>query len=200
VDSYRYYFLREIAFGQDGSFSWESMVARHNADLANGLGNLAARVLAMIVSSFDGAVPRPDVDGPHGDLPATVEEAVARYDDLMGRVALTRALGAVWDIVGRANEYLVETEPWKSARDPERREETATVLYTAAETLRILAVLISPIMPDAADRLWLQLGIPEPLEGQRLPEAASWGGLRPGTVVTKGDPLFPRIEEEDEPA
>ena len=200
VDSYRYYFLREIAFGQDGSFSWESMVARHNADLANGLGNLASRVLAMIGSYFDGAVPRPAVDGPHGDLPAAVDDAAARYDELMGRVALTQALGAVWDIVGRANEYLVETEPWKSAKDPERREETATVLYTAAETLRILAVLISPIMPDAADRLWLQLGIPEPLEGQRLPEAASWGGLRPGTVVTKGDPLFPRIEEEDEPA
>ena len=194
VDSYRYYFLREIAFGQDGNFSWESMVDRHNADLANGLGNLASRVLAMLVSNFEGAVPRPEVEGLEDDLPEVVAAATKRYDEDMEAVALSQALASVWEIVGRANGYLVEQEPWKVAKDPVRRADLGSILYAAAETLRILAILVSPIMPSAAGRLWSQLGIAEPLEAQRLPEAASWGGLEPGTVTTKGEPLFPRLD------
>ena len=194
VDSFRYYFMREITFGQDGNFSWESMVERHNADLANGLGNLASRVLAMLASSFAGAVPKPEVDGPQGDLPSVIAQAVARYDEQMSALALTQALGSIWDIVGRANGYLVEMEPWKLAKDEARRGELTSILYAAAETLRILAILISPIMPAAARELWRQLGIAAPLEARRLPAAASWGGLEPGTVTTKGASLFPRLE------
>jgi methionyl-tRNA synthetase len=192
VDSYRYYFMREMQFGQDGSFSWESMVDRHNSDLANGLGNLASRVLAMLGSYFDGAVP--ETPGEETDLPKVVDEAMRRYDELMNRLALSQALSAVWDIVGRANQYLVEREPWKIAKDDARRDELAAVLYTAAETLRVLAVLLSPIMPGAAERLWAQLGIAEPLASQRLPEAARWGGLASGTRTYKGDALFPRLD------
>jgi methionyl-tRNA synthetase len=192
VDSYRYYFMREIQFGQDGSFSWESMVDRHNADLANGLGNLASRVLAMLGSYFDGVVPA--TPGDDSDLPKVIEESRRRYDELMGTLALSSALTAVWDIVGRANQYLVEREPWKIAKDDGRRDELAAVLYTAAETLRILAVLISPIMPKAAAALWSDLGIGEPLDSLRLPHAARWGGLAPGTRTSKGDALFPRLD------
>jgi methionyl-tRNA synthetase len=194
VDSYRYYFMREIAFGQDGSFSWESMVDRHNADLANGLGNLASRVLAMLGSSFDGAVPKPAADGSEDDLPKVIQDAVARYEQHMGNLALSQALAAVWDVVGRANGYLVEKEPWKLAKDETRRDELAGVLYAAAETLRILAILIAPIMPGAAVRLWTQLGMSEPLDAQRLPEAGRWGLLAPGTATTKGEALFPRLD------
>ncbi|MFB3739071.1 MAG: class I tRNA ligase family protein, partial [Candidatus Velamenicoccus archaeovorus] len=192
VDSYRYYFMREIQFGQDGNFSWESMVDRHNADLANGLGNLASRVLAMVGSYFEGRVPEPS--GSEGDLPEVIADAARRYDDLMREVALSPALGAVWDVVVRANQYLVEREPWKVARDGSRRRELGGILYTAAETLRILAVLIWPIMPAAAERLWGQLGLAEPLGEQRLPGAARWGRLRPGTIATKGEALFPRLD------
>ncbi|MGH2725304.1 MAG: methionine--tRNA ligase [Actinomycetota bacterium] len=198
ADAYRYYFLREIQFGQDGSFSWESMTDRYHADLANGLGNLASRVLAMVGSYFDGVVPQPGPGGPDGSLPETVRDAAARYDRHMDEVALSPALGAVWEIVARTNRYLVEVEPWKSAKDPQRRAETATALYTAAEALRILAVLLSPAMPGAAARLWEQLGIDEPLQGQRLPDAARWGGLEPGTKVRRGEALFPRLEIEEE--
>jgi methionyl-tRNA synthetase len=194
VDSYRYYFLREIQFGQDGSFSWESMVARHNADLANGLGNLASRVLAMLGSSFGGVVPSRAEASDEGDLPKVIDESVRRFDELMSSLALSQALAAVWDIVTRANQYLVEREPWKIAKDDARRDEVAAVLYAAAETLRILAVLISPIMPRAATALWSQLGIAESLESQRLPDAARWGGLAPGTRTSKGDALFPRLD------
>jgi methionyl-tRNA synthetase len=194
VDSYRYYFMREIRFGEDGNFSWESMVDRHNADLANGLGNLASRVLAMLGTSFGGAVPEPALEGSQGDLPEVVADAVRRYEEHLLAVRLHEALAAVWDIVDRANGYLVEKEPWKLAKDPARADDLAGVLYASAETLRILAVLISPIMPGAASRLWAQLGIAEPLDAQRLPAAARWGALDPGTKTTKGESLFPRLE------
>ena len=194
VDSYRYYFVREIQFGQDGNFSWESMVDRHNADLANGLGNLASRILAMLGSSFDGMVPEPEAEGVADDLPALTADVARRYDDHMAELALTQALAAVWEIVGRANGYLVERQPWTLANDEVRRPELAGILYASAETLRILAILIRPIMPGAATRLWEQLGIEEPLEAQRLPEASAWGALRPGTKTVKGDSLFPRLD------
>jgi methionyl-tRNA synthetase len=194
ADSYRYYFMREIQFGQDGSFSWESMVDRHNADLANGLGNLASRVLAMLGSSFDGVVPEPGDAGPEDDLPKVIEDAAGRYDAHMAELGLSQALAAVWEIVGRANGYLVEKEPWKIAGDESRRAELAGILYAAAETLRVLAVLILPIMPTAASRLWAQLGVAEPLSEQRLPRAARWGGLAAGTATSKGDALFPRLD------
>jgi methionyl-tRNA synthetase len=194
VDAYRYYFMREVQFGQDGSFSWESMRDRYHADLSNGLGNLASRVLAMIDQYFQGIVPEPAVSGVEGDLPATVADAAARYDSLMDEVALSQALGAVWEVVDRANRYLVEQEPWAMAGDEGRRGELAAVLYASTEVLRVLAVLISPIMPRAAARLWEQLGVEGPLEDQRLPAGAAWGGLPPGTRIRRGDPLFPRLE------
>jgi methionyl-tRNA synthetase len=194
VDSYRYYFMREIQFGQDGSFSWESMVERHNADLANGLGNLASRVLAMLASYFGGAVPAPGSGGEEGDLPKVVEEAVRRYDELMLDVSLSQGIAAVWEIVTRANQYLVEKEPWKAIKDGSRRGEVGAVLYASAETLRILAVMIRPVMPRAASELWSQLGLREPIDDQRLPEAARWGALAPGTKTTKGEALFPRLD------
>jgi len=196
VDSYRYYFMREFSFGQDGSFSWESMVQRHNADLANGLGNLASRVLAMLGSSFGGEVSPATVPGCESDLPAVAADALARYDDHMVGVRLQPALAAVWEIVARANQYLVEKEPWKLSKEAGRRAELGSVLYAAAETLRILAIAIQPIMPAAALRLWDQLGIAEPLARQRLPASGSWGGLAPGTATTKGASLFPRLDAE----
>jgi methionyl-tRNA synthetase len=194
VDAYRYYFVREIPFGQDGSFSWESMTDRYHADLANGLGNLASRVLAMIDQYFEGTVPEPADPGAAGDLPEVAASAASGCDGAMDRLELSAAVGAVWDLVGRANGYLVERAPWALAKDPDRRGELASVLYASAEVLRILAVLISPVMPDAAARLWEQLGVPESLSDQRLPGAAQWGGLAPGTRVRRGDALFPRLE------
>ena len=198
VDSYRYYFVREIAFGQDGSFSWESMVDRHNADLANGLGNLASRVLAMLGSSFDGAVPEDPRPAAAGDLPRITADVARRFAEHLERFELTQAIGAIWEIVARANGYLVERAPWNLAKaeSPDAAEELASVLYASAETLRILAMLISPVMPGAAARLWSQLGLDEtaPLGEQRLPEAATWGGLKAGTRTSRGDALFPRLD------
>src|SRR4051794_19293168 len=194
IDSYRYFFMREIQFGQDGNFSWEAMVERHNADLANGLGNLASRVLAMLASNFDGVVPDVDPAKEAGPLPGLVEDVVRRYDDAVERFALTQALAVVWEIVDEANRYLVDRAPWVLAKDPARRDELAGVLRASAEALRVLAVMISPIMPDAAGRLWDQLGIADPLAGQHLPEASQWGLFPAGTQTKRGDALFPRLE------
>src|SRR5438270_7316532 len=139
ADAYRYYFMREIQFGQDGAFSWESMVERYNADLANGLGNLASRVLAMLASYFDGAVP--DASD-RRDFPVELIEGVASaYDDAMEAVNPTEAVKAVWSVVAEANRYLVARAPWKLAKDPQLRGELEAVLYACAEVLRILAVL-----------------------------------------------------------
>jgi methionyl-tRNA synthetase len=194
TDSYRYYFTRQFAFGNDGDYSIESMVERHNADLANGLGNLASRVLAMLGSYFDGAVPPPEVEGAEDDLPVVTADAAARYDAHVVAVELQGGVAAVWSIVDRLNGYLVEKEPWKTAKEPERRAELASVLYAAAESLRILAVLIQPIMPSAAERLWTQLGLPGSAVEQRVPDAVAWGQLAPGTATHKGEALFPRLD------
>jgi methionyl-tRNA synthetase len=197
VDSYRWFFLREVRYGQDGNFSWEAMVDRHNSELANGLGNLVSRVLAMLGSYFEGDVPPPGPGGHEADLPQVIESAVRRYDEQMLAVALTNGLGAIWDVVARANQYLVEKEPWKLAKDDANRDELASVLYASAETLRILAILIQPIMPAAAGRLWDQLGIGGDVADRRLPADATWGGFVPGTKTTKGEALFPRLESEE---
>jgi methionyl-tRNA synthetase len=196
TDAYRYYFMREIPFGQDGSFSWESLVERYTADLANGLGNLASRILAMLGSSFAGRVPEATVAGAEDDLPSVIADVVARVDDHVLAVRLQPALAAVWEIVDRANGYLVEKAPWKLAKQDDRREELASILYASAETLRILAILIQPVMPGAAQRLWDQLGIGGAVEDRRVPVDAAWGGLVPGTVTTKGEALFPRLETD----
>jgi methionyl-tRNA synthetase len=196
VDSYRWFFMREVQYGQDGSFSFEAMVDRHNADLANGLGNLASRVLAMLGTNYDGVVPEPTDGGWEADLPAVIAEAVERYDEHLLAVRLTAGLGSIWDIVSRANQYLVEKEPWQVAKDPARDDELAGVLYASAETLRILAILIQPIMPGAAQRLWDQLGLGGAVEDRRIPADVAWGGLKPGTVTSKGEALFPRVEAD----
>ncbi len=194
ADAYRYFFMREIQFGQDGNFSLEALEERYTADLANGLGNLASRVLAMLASNLDGVIPDVDQAAQAGDLPAVVADVARRYDESMERVAPTQALAAVWEIVDRANGYLVERAPWALAKDPRKRTELAGVLAASAEVLRVLAVLISPIMPDAAERLWTQLGIAEPLADQLLPDAAAWGRLKSGTQTKRGDALFPRLD------
>src|SRR5687768_11573080 len=125
VDAYRYHFVRDVSFGQDGSFSWESMVDRYNADLANGLGNLASRVLAMLGSYFGAEVPDPGSDrgAAAGSLSAVASDVAERYENAIDEVAVTAAVAAVWDLVGEANRYLVEREPWAVARDEGRREE-----------------------------------------------------------------------------
>jgi methionyl-tRNA synthetase len=206
-DAFRYYFLRAIAFGNDGSFSWEDMTARYTAELANGLGNLASRVTAMVGRYFDGVLPAPGAPGAGDEQVAKVAaQAAAEADEAMGRLAFHEGLAAIWTLVDAANGYLTTEEPWKVAKgsdeDPGRRERLASILWTAAEALRALAVLLHPVMPKSTTQLWDSLGAAAtlgPLADQRIADAGRWGQLPAGAPVTKGDSLFPRIDPDAGP-
>ncbi|GAA0498783.1 methionine--tRNA ligase [Microbacterium aurantiacum] len=198
-DAYRFYFLSAIAFGQDGSFSWEDLSARYQAELANGFGNLASRTTAMIERYFEGVIP-PEASYEEGDLriQRIVAEAAAAADAAIERFRVDEAIAAIWTIVDALNLYITENEPWALAKDPERRPRLETVLYTAAEGLRALAVLLSPVMPESTEKLWIALGAAETigrLQDQPIREAGAWGVLRPGTSVNGLAPLFPRVEQ-----
>jgi methionyl-tRNA synthetase len=203
-DAFRYYLLRAIQFGSDGSFSWEHLRAVYTAELANGLGNLASRVAAMVGRYFGGTVPAPaDLEPAEQAIVDKLAETVRAADEAVEGLRLHEALAAIESFVSAVNGYVTEQEPWKVARDetPAARDRLATILYTAAESLRGLAVLLNPVMPKASHALWRQLGAPATigeLDVQPLTNAGRWGILPPGSAVTKADPLFPRIEEEPE--
>ncbi|RLK48942.1 methionine--tRNA ligase [Microbacterium telephonicum] len=199
-DAYRFYFLSAIAFGQDGSFSWEDLSARYQAELANGFGNLASRTIAMIERYFEGIVPPAGHELTDADraVKEVVRSAAADADAEIERFRIDGAIAAIWRIVDELNGYITLNEPWALAKDDARRERLGTVLYTAAEGLRALAVLLSPVMPVATEKLWIALGAAETLgrlQDQPLREAGEWGVLKPGTPVNGLSPLFPRVEQ-----
>ena len=201
-DAFRYYFMSAITFGQDGSFSWEDLSARYHSELANGFGNLASRVIAMLSKYFDGVVPEAGPsEEPDLAIQRTVAAAALNADAAIERLAINEAIDAIWTIVDELNGYITEQEPWVLAKDPATRARLGTVLYTAVEGLRALAVLLHPVIPEATAKLWAALGA-EPalgvLEDQQIREAGSWGQLPTGTTVSALQALFPRIEETAE--
>ncbi|GAA1144521.1 methionyl-tRNA synthetase [Kitasatospora gansuensis] len=203
VDAYRYYFLRAIPFGTDGSFSWEDFSARYTSELANDFGNLASRVAAMVGKYYEGSLPAATAAGAaeqavaDGLVTATqvADRKIGEELDFAGGIA------AVFEFIKQVNGYLTEQEPWKVAKDTseEGQARLATILYTAAEALRATAVLLNPLMPATAEKLWESLGAePElgPLAAQTIATVADWGRLPVGATVTKGEILFPRLEEK----
>jgi methionyl-tRNA synthetase len=197
-DAFRYYLLREMAFGTDAEFSEESLVARINADLANNLGNLASRTLDMTTRFAGGRVPEPGPRGPREQAVAGAAAAAAEKVDVhLRRCEFHRALEAVTGFADAVNRYLEERAPWKLAKQKPAGWETelATTLYTACEAVRVMALLLAPFLPDTAPVLLARLGLADGLADAKLPDdAARFGALAPGTAVTKGAPLFPRVE------
>lgn len=189
-DAFRYYFLSAITFGQDGSFSWEDLSARYHAELANGFGNLASRVLAMVQKYRGGAVPQVALDPAIADLEREVTEAA---DAAIERLALHEALAAVERLVDALNLYVTEQAPWVLAKDPAQADRLDTVLATLAHGVGTLAVLYSPVMPQATAKLWAALGEPGDLLAQRVDRA--WDRPVGGTVGAL-EPLFPRIDRD----
>ena len=198
VDALRYFLLREMVFGQDGSFSLDSLVTRYNSDLANGLGNFASRVLAMIEQNFGGVIPEPVATGSQPANPFEVEwrEVAAAYQQAFDAYAFSQGLQEIWRLVAAADKYLTETKPWAMAADPTRRGELAGVLYNAAELLRVVAVLAHPVLPHATGKIWAQLGLHSPLAAQQI-SALAWGGLKPGEAIQKSEGIFPRVQKEE---
>jgi methionyl-tRNA synthetase len=195
LDAFRYYFLRAIPFGSDGSFSWEDMSARYTSELANDFGNLASRAAAMIEKYCGGKVPEVDRDE---NLATALAQTVKVADDAFGRLDFQSGILASMDFCKRINGYLTEQEPWAIAKDPNRMVDVAKILYNTAESLRALAILLYPVMPSSCEKLWISIGGKDlgELSSQRLDRVAHWGQLKPGSVVTKGQALFPRLEEK----
>jgi len=196
VDAFRYYFLRAIPFGSDGSFSWEDMGARYTSELANDFGNLASRLIAMIEKYCDGAIPAVAHDA---GLATMLEQTVATADAAIGALDFQGGINAIMEFCKRVNGYVTEKEPWAIAKDESRTAELNEVLYNTAESIRALAVLLHPVMPATTQTLWESLGAQATLGDiaqQKISEIARWGQLPTGSRVTKGAVLFPRLEEK----
>jgi methionyl-tRNA synthetase len=186
VDGVRYHFLRDVGFGPDGDFSYEGMVNRYNADLANQLGNLFSRVATVVGKKCGGIGPAPS---PASPLRAVAESAYEAAAAGWAKPNPAEALEATWRIVRESNAYLEANEPWKAEPGPA----VDTVMGDALEGLRIVSILAWPAMPSTCTELWRRLGLGDDgPAAQRLPGAAAWGGYPGGLPVEKGDPLFPR--------
>jgi methionyl-tRNA synthetase len=195
-DALRYYLLREAPFGQDTSFSYDALIQRFNSDLANDLGNLVNRTVTMLGQYFNGQVPA------HGELSESdlgvanmAAKAVEQFHGAFRLYLFSHGLEALWALVAKVNQYLVENQPWTLAKAPGSRERLANVMWTAAESLRYVAALSYPVIPFAAERIWRQLGLEGSPSEVLIPHQLEWGGLKPGTRVGKPEPIFPRLDK-----
>jgi methionyl-tRNA synthetase len=203
-DALRYFLLREIVFGQDGAFSFDALVQRYNSDLANDLGNLASRTLTMINRYFAGKVPYPSSGAarkPADDaIRDQAQSAIAEFGRLFDDYQFSRALETAWSLVGAVNKYLVEQEPWVVAEKAvpgregdENKARLATILYTAAEALRVVTALAHPVLPESTAKIWKQLGLKE-IERFDLADL-KWGQLPLGGMLGDIEPVFPRADK-----
>jgi len=198
-DALRYFLLREIVFGQDGSFSFDALVQRYNADLANGLGNLASRTLTMITRYFKGEVPYPSRAGSRAAeenaIAETARRTITEFNALFEQRQFSRALEVAWGLVSAVDKYIVESQPWAlgEKQDDESRSRLGTILYTSAEALRIVTALAHPVIPDATAKIWAQLGLGNL---QKFPLSdLQWGQLKLGTKLGEVQAVFPRADK-----
>ena len=194
VDQFRYFLLREVPFGLDGDFSKTALVGRINGELANDLGNLLSRSIAMTMKYFERVVPAPsNPEGMDAELISTAEDAVSGLEGAMKEVAFQRSLTNIWSLVSLTNRYIEANAPWALAKDPAKKERLQTVIYNTLESMRITAVLISPFMPETASKMWSALNISDIFDEVKIGDA-KWGGLKAGVSGNKPTPLFPRVE------
>ncbi|MGL4797962.1 MAG: methionine--tRNA ligase [Cellulosilyticaceae bacterium] len=198
-DAIRYFLLREIAFGQDGNFTNEALISRINSDLANDLGNLTSRTVAMIEKYFEGGVLQADQEATEFD--ADVQQLVAaqtvKVEEYMEKLFFNNALEEIWVIIRRLNKYIDETMPWVLAKDEANKAKLANVLYTLAEGLRIISIMVEPFMPQTPEKIWEQIGV---VRGELTAwdSIHTWGVLPRDTKAQKGINMFPRIDKDKE--
>lgn len=195
VDAFRYYFMRAIPFGSDGSFSWEDMAARYTSELANDFGNLASRLAAMVEKYCDGILPNPAKDE---ELARALSKTVESADKAIVALDFQGGINAIMDFCKAVNGYVTIQQPWVVAKDESKKSELDAILYNTAESLRALAILLHPVMPLSTSKLWSYLGAEGslgPIGSQKISDVAKWGQLKGGSKIIKGDILFPRLPD-----
>lgn len=198
LDAIRYFLLREVPFGSDGIFSNEALINRINSDLANDLGNLVSRTVAMIDKYFGGVVPEQRTAGEFDDdLKRLVMEMPGKVEELLDKLQFSSALTEIWKVVSRTNKYIDETMPWALAKDEVNKPRLAEVMYNLAESIRIVSILLQPFMPETPEKIWRQLGIKDKAS-LGWESTKTWGGYPTGAAVSKGDVIFPRIDLKKE--
>ena len=208
IDAIRYFVLREMVFGQDGRFGYEALIERANSDLAKGLGNLSSRTLTMIAKYCDSIVPsgrlpedklllakRTGVDTDETTIAGFVETARDQFVLHLENLAFSKALESAWGVVARVDKMISDAKPWDLAKDENQKQTLGVVLYRAAESLRWLTVLLHPVMPEAMQAIWSQLGL-EGSPGQVNPTELKWGELKEGTRIGGVEAVFPRLDKE----
>ena len=197
MDALRYFLLREVVFGQDGNFSYDALVTRYNSDLANGLGNLASRTAALIEKNFSGKIPKATERKPQDEaLAKEVQAAIGEALESFENLNFARALETIWGVIATADKYLTTEQPWALGNSAEEQSRKATILWTAAELLRIVTALAHPVMPASTAKVWSLLALPGSVEAVEL-DGLRWGQLAPGKQLGPAQPLFPRVDKNE---